>query len=354
MINSGSTVTVPANAPVTLSAWYRSGSISGFLVSLMIGYADTTGYGNNALPTDQCVFGSPAVTYASGFTGYPPLTGGAFSPVVGSRPYGFFQAGEWASNITTIKQKISDFTLNSTLSYGQSVTLTIWGVDSAGTYGTGNIWTSCLVDTSGNIYRPASNYYITLTGAPGPPNAVKQVSDGSYSSATGIVTAVFDGFFYIEDSQRISGLLVDGSETVGDVVNVSGTLATSGGERVLTNASISVTSAGTAVPGPLGLTNKALGGATTGLVSGVDGGIGTNNLGLLVTTTGQITSVDTVAGATVLTIDDGTGVGVKVTDITGTWFVGQYVKVVGISALWTNDGGMKRMIRSVQTTAVGS
>ncbi len=296
MITSGTTVSVPTNTPITMSAWYRSGSnIPGLIVNLMIGYGNTTGYGCNAVQSGQSVLSSPAVTFVSGFTPYPVLTGGAASPVAGSRPYGFFQAGEWASSLSTLKQKLSDFTLNSTLSYGQSVTLTIWGVDSAGTYGTDNIWTSCLVDSAGNVYRPSGNYYITLTGLPGPPNAVKQQVDTTYTSVTGIVTAVFDGFFYIEDSQRISGMLIDGSASVGDVVTASGTMATSSGERVLENTAVSVTSAGGTRAGPLGLTNMALGGAGVGPVQGVDGGAGLNNLGLLVTTTGAITSVDTVS-----------------------------------------------------------
>lgn len=67
----------------------------------------------------------------------------------------------------------------------------------------------------------------------------KNEKDGSLVElgAGKLVTAVFDGCFYIADSEHSSGLKVESAETVGvgSTLRVRGTLGTENGERVLKN-----------------------------------------------------------------------------------------------------------------------
>ncbi len=67
-------------------------------------------------------------------------------------------------------------------------------------------------------------------------NALKAYPDGEWVAAPGkIVPAVFDGFFYISDADRTSGIKVISGETVsvGEALNVEGTLGTANGERYI-------------------------------------------------------------------------------------------------------------------------
>lgn len=71
------------------------------------------------------------------------------------------------------------------------------------------------------------------------PSQLKSLPDGRPAALTGcIVTAKFDGFFYVEDAARTSGIRVVSSAAVspGQVVNVSGTMGTTNGERCLISA----------------------------------------------------------------------------------------------------------------------
>jgi len=175
--------------------------------------------------------------------------------------------------------------------------------------------------------------------------AAKAQADTTPVYVSGIVTASRSGYFYMEDANRTSGLRVTGSQNVGTSLAVNGTMGTVNGERVLTSTSFNYF--GSSTIAPLYLTNKALGGGSTGLSSGVTSGTGLNNLGLLVATTGKITGSETVAGyGTVLTIDDGSGVGVKVANInpSAVWTTGTLVRATGISSFWAGDGGRQAMI----------
>ena len=65
-------------------------------------------------------------------------------------------------------------------------------------------------------------------------NGLKVHADGEWVVAAGkTVTAVFDGFFYIQDQDRTSAIKVisGASVSVGDSVNVEGLLGTTNGER---------------------------------------------------------------------------------------------------------------------------
>jgi len=156
----------------------------------------------------------------------------------------------------------------------------------------------------------------------------------------GIVTAQFNGYYYIEDSSRAAAIRVDGtSPGVGTEVIVNGTLTTTNGERIVTGASVSNLGSPGA-PAPVFVTNKAIGGGNSGSTLGVDGGAGLNNIGLLVTTTGKVTAVE----SGVLTVDDGSGIGLKVTNFSGDWSVGTDLKLTGIVGVYTAGGGRQPML----------
>lgn len=134
--------------------------------------------------------------------------------------------------------------------------------------------------------------------------------------------AVGDGF-YIEDADRSAGIMVKSLDSVteGSNVNVEGTMATIGGERVLTNPIVSLStdlrSTGAHVK-PVGMRSIAMGGCYNGKWMA---GRGLQTNGLLVKIWGVVTSV----GNGWFTIDDGsrrqsiTGIrGVKIYIGTGT------------------------------------
>ncbi|MHB9035785.1 MAG: carboxypeptidase-like regulatory domain-containing protein [Armatimonadota bacterium] len=176
----------------------------------------------------------------------------------------------------------------------------------------------------------------------------KKMADGSSVFVSNmVVTAVFDGFFYIEDQDRHSAIKVLGSASVGNVVSVRGTMATSEGERAINAASVDVIGGSGILLQPLGMTNKALGGGDEINNPGVTGGTGLNNLGLLVRTTGSVVGV---TGST-LTIDDGSGTPVSVTGVIGTFTTSDYVVVTGISSVKVEpDTSRSRMLRCIRIT----
>lgn len=133
----------------------------------------------------------------------------------------------------------------------------------------------------------------------------KGMGNGSQVSLMNkVVSGNFGNFFYICEpgADQISGLRVNApSPPEGNLVYVSGTLYTIGGERVLTSATVEASS-GPGAPTPLMMTNKALGGESLNPhTEGVFGGVGTNNIGLLVTISGRVTYV----GSGFVYVDDG-------------------------------------------------
>jgi hypothetical protein len=74
--------------------------------------------------------------------------------------------------------------------------------------------------------------------------AAKRLSDtSSVGFVSKIVTAVFAGGFYVEESDRNAGIKVLPLETpgglaVGSVVDVGGTMQTAGGERYVGGATV--------------------------------------------------------------------------------------------------------------------
>jgi len=174
------------------------------------------------------------------------------------------------------------------------------------------------------------------------------------------VTATFDGGFYVEDLSRLNGIRVASLArvNVGDKVNLSGTMTTISGERAIKCVNVPVVSSGNPVPEPWAMTNRALGGASKGLQTGVWDGDrpagGPGNIGLLIRTTGIVKE----HGVGYMVIDDGSNcyrgvgkTGVKVYT-SSTFPIGSYVVVTGVSSCEIPTGE-SWPVRVVRATAGG-
>lgn len=168
-----------------------------------------------------------------------------------------------------------------------------------------------------------------------------KIATSGHDSVSGLDDR-FNGFFYLEESDRSSGIrVVCPSWPIagllrGSVINVIGTMGTTPeGERQISAPVVIITATTTPLT-PVGMNNRAIGGSDLGTPPsgqyGVVGGGGLNNVGLLVQTWGLITG----SGAGYLTIDDGSGVGIRV-DTTGLAGVPTegYISVIGLSSLYT-------------------
>lgn len=158
---------------------------------------------------------------------------------------------------------------------------------------------SRLANVVAGVTTTGLDFYGSIMNMPGI-SYIKLLADGEEVCLSGkVVTAgsnEFPGCFYIEESDRSSGIKVATSQLVntGNVVTVTGIIRTSGGERYVDASSVKVTSVSREIPEPLGLNCYTLGGgrlnANTG---GVKDGVGLHNIGLLVRTWGRVTSADT-------------------------------------------------------------
>ena len=198
--------------------------------------------------------------------------------------------------------------------------------------------------------------------------SAKSSADGTaLTLASQVVTATTGNGFYVEQSDRTSGIKVVWSDTpvaVGDVVRVAGIMGTDTNfERLITASSI--TPDGTGSIEPLLMTNKSIGGAdwsynsTTGAGQrGVIDGVGLNNIGLLVRTSGAVAAV----GSDYIIINDGSNArggsvvnGIKVlcgglTKPT----VGQMVVVTGISTIDNVRGNLYRALLITNQDNIGN
>ncbi|MCE5315625.1 MAG: S8 family serine peptidase [Armatimonadota bacterium] len=85
-------------------------------------------------------------------------------------------------------------------------------------------------------------FYVAL-GNLGRVSDVKALPSGLHVTLNGVsVSAVFDGFFYVEDANRTAGIRVDSAVNVdeGNVVDITGTLNTIDGERRIVATDVSV------------------------------------------------------------------------------------------------------------------
>jgi len=201
---------------------------------------------------------------------------------------------------------------------------------------------------------------------PTPPiSSIRNNPDGTTVSVSEkIVTAGTDQLastFYIQDTDRSSGIKVYApgkSATYGSLVNVIGTLTTSGGERQINCSTVTTLATGRPVPKPLSfLTREVWGGGVNEYDPGVTGGVGLNNTGLLVEIWGRVTMVDTTTKK--FYVDDGCGLNDGSGNV-GLWVSysgltsgntvvppeqGSYVKVKGISSRRTLGSNIVPVLR---------
>lgn len=173
-------------------------------------------------------------------------------------------------------------------------------------------------------------------------------------------TSHFTNAFFVQEQDRSNGIKVDkGFLTVpyGRIIDISGTLASTGGERRITGASVFTVST-PGPPKPLALACSAVGGeGLNGYTPGITGGVGPHNLGLLVRAWGRITAVDSSTGNKFFYIDDGSGLedgtvagrkGLRVTWL-NLWSapspqVGKYALVTGIASCFQSGGHTRPQI----------
>lgn len=156
--------------------------------------------------------------------------------------------------------------------------------------------------------------------------------------------------FYVQQRQRASGIQCRGQElpAPGTAGVFQGIMNTLDGERVLDSATVIPGSSFlTAVPPPLGLSNRSLGGGKFGLQEGVSGGFGLNNIGLLVRTCGKITEIDPAVPPVWFRITDGSAGNIKCilpagVTIDPNW---QWVGVTGISSCEKVGDELHRLLR---------
>ena len=201
--------------------------------------------------------------------------------------------------------------------------------------------------------------------------AAKALPDGARVVLPGkVVTAVFAGALYMEESDRSSGIQVQTTAPVaeGYRIAVSGQMTTLNGERAIIADSVTIVEQGQTVPPPLGMTNRDLGGGAFGKqlaveewclrsASGSDPpveerlfgeAVGLNNIGLLVMTPGVVTDID----PEYFYIHDGSGFddgdeavkGVRVA-FTCPADLGDFLQVTGLSSCTIKNGHIVRLLR---------
>ena len=142
-----------------------------------------------------------------------------------------------------------------------------------------------------------------------------------------IISATFNGRFYIQEENRTRGLRCDAHTVlpVGTRVKIKGTLATDNGERYLTNVTIVESVAGTA-PRPFMMRTNGLGGASPNQYTpGFSNNSNIFNAGLLVRVAGRVKSI----GSGYCVISDGTG-GALTVRSTKTVSVGAFIGATGV------------------------
>lgn len=204
------------------------------------------------------------------------------------------------------------------------------------------------VDSNGPGFNPQVFEGRIVTLSPGSIAFAKTWPDGHTFVADDIsakiITRNWTDYFYIEDDNRASGIRVEKAahgRVKGERVDVIGSIATDGnGERYI--AADTVPLNGTGTVNPLGMSNKNIGWRdceyTVNLESGpvtLHSRVGVNNIGLLVRAWGRITQT----GTDWFAIDDGSGVGVKVTSPPPISYDNDVISILGISSCEsdTND-----------------
>jgi len=222
-----------------------------------------------------------------------------------------------------------------------------WGIGPTNSSRTYPGWNIDDVEIWGNLYNPVPDIL-----------SLKTMADGSsVTIQSGKVSAVYPGYFYIQENGSYKGLRVAWPEAVteGAQVTVRGILRTRNGERELVGAIVTQGTIGNPVK-PVGMNLKSLGGtdyATPPMGQrAVAGGIGLNNIGTLIKTAGKVTQI----GTDYFYIDDGSNIwdgtytsGVKNIGVRINWpgtgfSKGQFVTITGVSSGFINGTNFIRCI----------
>jgi hypothetical protein len=155
-----------------------------------------------------------------------------------------------------------------------------------------------------------------------------------------VVTAKFTGYIYAQHPTGQAGIRIVTSDTSvneRDLIFVHGAVGTSGPERVINAGSIDTIARNWRDQPPRAMSNRDLGGGTSGTPpncqGGPVGGLGLNNIGLLVRIWGRVTAK--VQEETYVVIEDGTGTPVRVdcSKLSSLPERGDYIGATGISSL---------------------
>jgi len=209
------------------------------------------------------------------------------------------------------------------------------------------------------------NYVATPSSLSMTIRAAKLLSDESQVRVTGVVTAAFTDFFYIEDAAAIAGIRVSQSgngRAVGERATVPGFVRGSQAERYISASASSASEAGIVVR-PLGMQTGLVGGKSffyshqtaSGQV-GIAGAVGLNNIGMLVRTWGRVTHLE----PGLCYVDDGRGLsnsssykGLMVQgEMPAQLQEGSYVQVTGAASCFSSpSSGVQPVIlsTSIQT-----
>ena len=324
-LQHGQTYYVSAKARFSATSWSEAG-ISGPLV------ADLTPPSSPSVTDDGAVQAWPEGLHAW-WSAVDPESGVVeYRYAIGTQP-GATDVGDWEHTTAT------EVNVDLELAEGQTYYFSVQARNAA------NLWSA--IGVSDGIVVA---YQMSVGAARGS-------ADGTPVSLTqGIVTAVFPGEFYVESPDRSAGIKVVSVVSVQeqDKVYVAGFVSSDSTERIVADASVTVTGSGTIEP--LFLTNSALGGSGDSVVPGASGAVGLNNVGLLIRTSGRIILV----GTDYIYIDDGSKVdaasgqiGVKVSvSAPHTFQVASYALVTGISALETDGPEFRRLIRTRRNSDV--
>jgi hypothetical protein len=138
-------------------------------------------------------------------------------------------------------------------------------------------------DRAGNSASVSTTMWIAAPPCIVAIGEAKDLEDGTFLEMAGpIVTRLFDGYFYVEDYKRSSGIRIncdpEQMPTVGSTPMFSGTIQTIDGERVIVLDSIETFGPVVDVPLPLAMNTRAT-------------SIGLSPVGLLVKLAGRVSSV---------------------------------------------------------------
>jgi len=190
--------------------------------------------------------------------------------------------------------------------------------------------------------------------------SAKMLPDGTKVTIRNkIVTCVRGSAIYVEEDDRSAAFRAAGISgiSVGDRVNITGTLQTnSSGEREIMGAAMRLSS-GNPIPDPVVMSHGSLIGGPAGYNPGAPGATGCNTSSLFVKVSGKVTKVGTGPNAGLFYLDDGSNlldgtswdgtpnVGVRVS-WGGTVTLGEHRIVTGICSAFKNGQDVCRLIYS--------